>query len=224
MGNLTARTPEGFLAMGLITPKVDVNATTRFVATAARQLKEAGVFVSGWSLLGNDMFERVRARFPLLVIPMLILVLLSLWFAFRAGTEIFLSIAVLLLSASALLAFMSLAGWQWNLMNLMAVPLILGAGVDYSIFMQLALRRHHGNLKESYHAVGRALLLCGGTAVAGFASLGLSSNAGMSSLGLVCAVGIGLNMVISVYLLPVWWRLCRTGAGDVVKNRASSGH
>ncbi|HEY6170579.1 MAG TPA: lysophospholipid acyltransferase family protein, partial [Verrucomicrobiae bacterium] len=27
----------------------------------------------------------------------------------------------------------------------------------------------------------------------------------MASLGQVCAVGIGWNMVISVYLLPVWW-------------------
>jgi KDO2-lipid IV(A) lauroyltransferase len=29
----------------------------------------------------------------------------------------------------------------------------------------------------------------------------------MSSLGQVCAVGIGGNMLISVFLLPVWWRV-----------------
>ena len=71
--------------------------------------------------------------------------------------------------------------------------------------MQLALRRHHGNLAEAHFAVGRALLLCGGTAIAGFGSLSLSSNAGMASLGQICAVGVGLNMLISVYLLPAWW-------------------
>ena len=63
------------------------------------------------------------------------------------------------------------------------LPLMLGSGVDYSIFMQLALRRHHGNLAAAHLAVGRALLLCGGTAVAGFGSLSFSTNAGMSSLG-----------------------------------------
>ena len=62
----------------------------------------------------------------------------------------------------------------------MALPLILGTGVDYSIFMQLALRRHGGDLQLAHRSVGRALLLCGGTAIAGFGSLGLSSNAGMS--------------------------------------------
>jgi KDO2-lipid IV(A) lauroyltransferase len=72
--------------------------------------------------------------------------------------------------------------------------------------MQLALRRHHGNLREARRSVGRALLLCGGTAIAGFSSLGFSSNAGMASLGRVCAVGIAGNMLLSVMALPVWWK------------------
>ena len=89
----------------------------------------------------------------------------------------------------------------------MALPLILGTGVDYSIFMQLALRRHGGDLKLAHASVGKALLLCGGTAIAGFGMLGLSSNTGLSSLGRVCAIGIAGNMLISVFLLPVWWKL-----------------
>ena len=54
-------------------------------------------------------------------------------------------------------------------------------------------------------SIGRALLLCGGTAMAGFGSLAWSSYPGMASLGKVCAVGIGANMLISVFLLPAWW-------------------
>jgi KDO2-lipid IV(A) lauroyltransferase len=106
---------------------------------------------------------------------------------------------------------MKICGWTWNLFNLMALPLILGTGVDYSIFMQLALRRHGGDLKLAHQSVGKALLLCGGTAIAGFGTLGLSGNAGLSSLGRVCAIGIAANMLISVFLLPVWWKFL-TGA------------
>jgi predicted RND superfamily exporter protein len=43
--------------------------------------------------------------------------------------------------------------------------------------------------------------------VAGFGSLAFSSNLGMAGLGKVCAVGIGANMLISVFLLPAWWLL-----------------
>src|SRR6185436_6129667 len=113
--------------------------------------------------------------------------------AFRRWEEIVLSLGILLLSGLCLLAVMRLLGWSWNLLNLMALPLILGTGVDYSIFMQLALRRHHGDLRVAHSSVGRALLLCGGTAVAGFGSLGLSGNAGMASLGRACAAGIASN-------------------------------
>jgi lauroyl/myristoyl acyltransferase len=137
--------------------------------------------------------------------------LLSLWLAFRRFAEIFASLAVLALSGLCLLAAMKLIGWQWNLLNLMALPLILGTGVDYSIFMQLALRRHGGDLQLAHRSVGRALLLCGGTAIAGFGTLGLSSNAGMSSLGRVCAVGIAGNMLFSIILLPVWWKYFHGG-------------
>src|SRR5262249_34971905 len=140
-----------------------------------------------------------------LLLPMLSLVLLSLLLAFRAWQEVTLSILVLALSGICLLTIMRLAGWSWNLLNLMALPLILGTGVDYSIFMQLALRRYGGDMEMAHRSVGRALLLCGGTAIAGFGSLAWSSNAGMASLGQVCAAGIAGNMLISVLLLPIWW-------------------
>jgi lauroyl/myristoyl acyltransferase len=136
-----------------------------------------------------------------------VLVLLSLWFAFRRPTEILLGLGVLGLSGVCLLATMALAGWTWNLMNLMALPLMLGTGVDYTIFIQLALRRHGGDLLAVRRSVGRALMLCGGTAVAGFGSLAFSSNLGMASLGKVCAVGIGANALVSIFLLPAWWQL-----------------
>jgi lauroyl/myristoyl acyltransferase len=149
-----------------------------------------------------------------LVLPMIGLVLLSLWLAFRRFAEVLLSLAVLFVSGLCLLAVMRIMGWSWNLLNLMALPLILGTGVDYSLFMQLALRRHHGNLEEAHRSVGRALLLCGGTAVSGFGSLGLSSNAGMAGLGQVCAVGIAANVLLAVYLLPVWWKRFSQGSAD----------
>src|SRR5262249_45683989 len=70
----------------------------------------------------------------------------------------------------------------------------------------LALRRHRGDLRVARRSVGRALLLCGGTAGGGFCSLGLSSNAGMASLRQGCAVGVAVDMLSSLVRLPVWWK------------------
>jgi predicted RND superfamily exporter protein len=217
-----ARTPDECLVMGLVYP-----ATNRVDAAAlvglSRQLAQGHALLSGWELLGSATLKRVQSKMWQLVAPMVALVLLSLWFAFRRATEIFLGLAVLCLSGVCLLATMALAGWNWNLMNLMALPLMLGTGVDYTIFIQLALRRHGGDLAAVRRSVGRALMLCGGTAVAGFGSLALSSNLGMASLGQVCAVGIGANMLISVFLLPAWWRLCQGGTWRVTSDTEPAG-
>src|SRR5208283_2420469 len=201
-----ARTPDECRVMGLIYPatnKVDAAELTAL----SKILAQNHALLSGWELLGSATLKRVQSKMWQVVTPMVVLVLLSLWFAFRRATEIFLGLAVLCLSALILLATMSLTGWTWNLMNLMALPLMLGTGVDYTIFIQLALRRHGGDLIAVRRSVGRALMLCGGTAVAGFGSLAFSSILGMASLGKVCGVGIGANMLISVFLLPAWWRL-----------------
>ncbi len=211
-----SRTADQDLVMGLVYPATN-HVEAAALAALSRQLAQEQAYLSGWQLLGAATLKRVKSKMWQLVTPMVVLVMASLWFAFRRGTEILLGLAVLLLSGLVLLAVMALAGWSWNLLNLMAVPLILGTGVDYSIFMQLALRRHGGDLVLVRRSIGRALLLCGGTAIAGFSSLAWSSNPGMASLGKVCAVGIGANMLLAVFLLPAWW----AGASSKSEGRGS---
>ena len=209
--NLASRGPDGFLAAGYLFPPERRGVHPDFTRLSS-DLAAHGVLLSSWELLGGTVLSVVQRNLWKLVVPMLALVLVSLWMAFKRSSEILLSLLVLLFSGLILLAVMRLLGWSWNLLNLMAVPLILGTGVDYSIFMQLALRRHDGDFSEAHRSVGRALLLCGGAALAGFGSLGLSSNEGMASLGRVCAVGVAANMLAAVFLLPAWWRrLCYIG-------------
>jgi predicted RND superfamily exporter protein len=110
---------------------------------------------------------------------------------------------------------MVLLDWPWNLMNVMALPLLFGAGVDYSIHIQFALRRYGGNLSRVRQTVGRAILLCGISTASGFGTLGFASNAGLAGLGRVCAAGILITSLVSVFLLPAWWRtLPRSGKDE----------
>jgi uncharacterized protein len=208
LNRFVIRSPDQILVVGLIYPPAKHMNAAALIGLSHR-LAQDNCYLSSWDLLGVATLKRVESRMWQVVTPMVVLVLLSLWFAFRRTTEILLGAAVLCMSGVCLLAIMALTGWTWNLMNLMAMPLMLGTGVDYTIFIQLALRRHGGDLKAVRHSVGRALMLCGATAVTGFGSLGMSSNPGMASLGRVCAVGIGANMLISVFLLPAWWSLTR---------------
>lgn len=201
-----SRQPEQQFAVAFLYPSTNAVGLSAFSELEA-DLPRQQTWLSSWELLGGTILDSMQKNIWKLVIPMVVLILASLWLAFRSLREIILSLSVLVVSGLCLLAIMGVFGMSWNLLNLMAVPLLLGTGIDYSIFMQGALRRHQGDLAIAHQSVGRALLLCGGTAIAGFGGLGLSSNAGMASLGQVCAIGIAGNMLFSVYLLPTWWKM-----------------
>ncbi|MBI3870514.1 MAG: MMPL family transporter [Verrucomicrobia bacterium] len=221
MERLAVREPTQVWSAGFLFPPAqegNLSALRQFATTLPRD----GVWLGSWPLLGVEILEVVIRNWWKLTLLMLVLVLASLWLAFRSVVEIILSLGALLFSGLILLAVMRAMGMSWNLLNLMAVPLILGTGVDYSLFMQLALRRHDGDLNTAFHSVGKALLLCGGAAVTGFASLGISSNMGMASLGQVCAIGVGANMLISIFALPLLWNRLKRHYPASDSNKPSS--
>jgi predicted exporter len=197
----TARSTNGLLAVGFVYAPTNNPAHQVLRST----LDASDIFLTGWELLGTTITGLVTKELPRICLSVLALVVATLWLAFRNLRDVALSLATIAFSFVALSAVMSLAGWNWNMMNLTALPLLLGLGVDYSIHMQLALRRFAGNPAAAHHSIGRALLLAGATTVAGFAALAFSSNAGMASLGWVCGAGIGCALLTAVYLLPAWW-------------------
>ena len=199
--------PGDFLALGLLYPGTNHTVSPKHLLAALKaELPKDGVLISGWELLGPAMAEMVMDDLPLVFIPILGLVVLTLWLAFRSWPEVFLSLATQVFSFLLLAIIMSLADWKWNMMNLMALPLLLGMGVDFAIHTQLALHRYGGNSEAVRGSIGKALLLAGSTTVAGFAAIAFSSNAGMASLGRVCGVGISCALITAVFFLPVWWQ------------------
>ena len=172
--------------------------------TALRRRQFAGFQVTGWTVLTAALIERTGSDLLRDLAPLSVLLVLMLLVTFRSLSDTLLSLGCLLLSGLALMAVTRLVGWTWNYFNLAALPILLGTGIDYSIHMILALRRHQGDLTAVHQSIGRALWFCGLSTALGFGSLTFASSNGLSSLGLVCGTGILLNMLIAVYLLPHW--------------------
>lgn len=203
-----AGTPRGFVVAGV----VNITAgNSQALERLQQRLPAEGVWLAGWNLLGEALLTRVEGRLWLVMVPMCALLVLMLWLTFGRAGETLLCLAVPCAGALCLLAVMKLAGWSWNLMNLAAVPLLLGAGVDYGIHAQLSLRRHGGDLRAVRRTTGRALFVCAATTMAGFGSLAWSNNAGLASLGQVCAAGIGATLLAGAGALPLWWRMLYAG-------------
>lgn len=212
-----ARTESELLAAGMVTPLAG-----KPLPEPLQQLHLANnqTWITGWPQLVDALLEHIEARLGWLVVAMIALLTTCLWLAFRRWSEVLLSFATLGFSLLLLLGVMAVAGWSWNLMSLMAIPLLLGAGVDYTIHLQLALRRQRGDIRAVRRVTGRAVMLCAATTATGFGSNVFSSNAGLAALGGVCAAGIALTYLMAGYFLPAWW-LCWHGDGAKVDGPAT---
>ncbi|HUF63154.1 MAG TPA: MMPL family transporter [Verrucomicrobiales bacterium] len=203
---LARRGPGDNLLLGIVEPAGP--------QTIPPQPQIPGVFLTGWPSLGPAVVPLIERDIVRVFLPIALVLAAVLAAIFRNGREVLLAVATMAFSALLLLAAMAALHMDWNLMNLSAIPLLLGTGIDYVIHMIFALRRCGGDPQVIHSGIRRALVFCCLSTSAGFASLSLASNQGLSALGQVCSLGILASMLSAALLLPWWWRvlLQRTAA------------
>ena len=162
--------------------------------------------VAAWRLLSGALGPLVKHDLVWVALPMTALLVGMLTLAFRRLRDVVLALLLMVTCGISLIGLMSLFGWDWDMMNISAIPLLLGMGIDYSIHIILALRRERGDIAAVRRGIGRAILLCGSSTSIGFASLVFASSGGLVSLGKICAIGVLLMMGGAVFLLPLIWR------------------
>ena len=168
-----------------------------------RQLaKDHQIGVASWALLRKGMQPLVDRELYQLLIPLVIALMLLAIFMFRNVKETLVLLATMLFSSLFLLTIMSLSGMRWNVINLAAVPLFLGTGIDYGIHMIFAQRDAED--EKSLRGVQKGVIFCALTTIIGFGSLALSSTEGLSSFGIVVSLGVASSAFTSVVLLPLW--------------------
>jgi len=111
------------------------------------------------------------------------------------------TVLVLIMLAGA----MSLFGMTWGFFNMAAVLLLLGTGTDYTILLLLALNRNGGDPSLARKELGLVVFLCCTSAAAGFGCLSWANNAGLAALGKTCALGLLINGLVSLFLVPMIW-------------------
>ena len=105
------------------------------------------------------------------------------------------------LGACMLLGTMATFEIPFTPANLIALPLVMGIGIDDGVHVVHDFRRSTGRYLMSANT-WRALLLTSLTSMIGFGSLSLASHKGLAGLGLVVMIGIASCLLVSVILLP----------------------
>ena len=192
---------DGFFS-GRIQLKEIVTAET---AKDLQVLNTDDVTVSGWEMLRLLLLKRVKDDLYLLFIPATLVLLVALILVFRSWKDAVLTAGVLVTVLFLVNALVVVAGKPWNFLSSMAIPLIVGTGIDYSIHLIFALRRSHGDLAKVWNGVGKGIFFCGLSTVVGFGSLCFASNETLQSMGFFCGIGVLLTMTLSVMVVPTLW-------------------
>jgi predicted RND superfamily exporter protein len=180
-------------------------AVTALINTLAAQ----GIYLTGWHKLGEALSQHALGHGMLAGAAFLAVLFGALFLSLRNLRDTLLVLGITGLSLLAMTGLMRLFSLEWNFLNLCSVTLTIGAGVDYSIHMIFALRQNNGDHAAAFRDVGKALGLCAATTVVGFGSLATAQTIGLASLGINCALGVALNALFALFLLPWMWRAAR---------------
>lgn len=201
--------PEGYFS-GRIQLKDEVSPEN---VKEVQVLNAEGLTVSGWGVLRLLLLERVKKDLYFLFIPATFVLLGALIVVFRSWRDALLTSGILMTVLTLVNAFAVATDRPWNFLSSMAIPLIVGTGIDYSIHLIFALRRNHGDLNKVWNGVGKGIVFCGLSTMVGFGSLTFASNQTLQSMGLFCSVGVFLTMLLSVITVPPLWRAFHHGWG-----------
>ena len=131
--------------------------------------------ISGWSYTLANLIPWSKVKLVELSVVMIAFNIVLLIFLYRKVLPLLILMLSLFLSIGAMVATLKLFAIPLNLFNVLAFPLVLGVGVDYGIYILLAVRQP-GNRELAFATILKPVFLSGLTAVCGFGSLAFARN------------------------------------------------
>ena len=152
-----------------------------------------------------DTTKAVKHSFFAATLYALALIFVLVLIDLRNVWQTLLAMSVLAAGLPMLIVLMGLTGTSWNFANFFALPILIGAGHEYGVFLMHRFREAREDSQRVWRrwdSSDRALLLC---ALVTSSSFGFfwwtADHEGLRSLGLVMALGIACIYLASVMVV-----------------------
>jgi len=180
-----------------------------FEATFLDHMRALDPAVTGMPVLGRFMIDRShRALWTTALLGSLAVLLLVL-LDFRHPVWALLAVAPTFLGGATLLAAMKVLGLAFNPLNVLALTVVLGIGVDDGVHLVHRFLAEGGDVAATLRGTGRSVVLTSLTSLAAFGCLAFTAHRGLSSFAIVLSLGVTLALLHSVLVLPVLLRAAR---------------
>ncbi len=131
----------------------------------------------------------------------LVLIVLIVYAQFRTIRRTIMVFVPLCAGFLVTLGLMGLIGLNFNFINIAALPLLLGIGIDYGVYVCQDYAEN-GSSSSILENVGVPVIMCGLTTIAGFGSLATVGFKGIASMGIIISIGVIACLAGSLLLLP----------------------
>ncbi len=132
----------------------------------------------------------------------LILIALLLIFLLEKKRDALIVLAPLILAGLLTGAASILLNMPFNFANIIALPLLLGIGVDSGVHMVQRFREGTDSVQILRTSTARAVFISSLTTVCSFGNLAFSSHLGTASMGVMLTLGVGFTLICTLIILP----------------------
>ena len=168
------------------------------------QLRQVDADVTGSPVIGYESIQAMKAGYIEGAIYAFLAILLVTCFTLRRVGDTLLAVLPLALGVIWTAGLMHLFGLQFNLANLVAIPLIIGIGVENGIHIVHRFREAGESGPELVAgSTGQAVALFSLTTMVGFGSLMVARYYGIFSMGLLLTIAVGSVLIASLAVLPM---------------------
>ena len=185
-----------------IYPKQDMQDDTA-LREFVRAIQSVSPGVTGAPVMNLEASDAVATAFRQAFLYAFIAITLMLYILLARKKDVFLVLIPLLMAAVITGGISVLAGLPLNFANVIALPLLLGIGVDSGIHI---IHRFRTDLPDGKSILAtssaRAVVVSSLTTMGGVGNLALSPHAGTASMGMLLTLGIGVTLACMLLVLP----------------------
>lgn len=186
-----------------IYPAENIN-NNQALRSFVRAIQQEAPQATGAPVISLEAGEAVVQAFILAFSLALAGITIILLVMLRSVASTLLVLIPLLLAALFTGAATVLLGVQFNFANIIALPLLLGIGLDSGLHMVHRSRSDGTTHEELMHtSTTRAIFYSALTTLVGFGSLAFSSHQGTASMGVLLTIGLALTLICILIILPV---------------------
>ncbi len=185
-----------------IYPKQDMQDDTA-LREFVRAIQSVSPEVTGAPVMNLEASDAVATAFRQAFLYAFIAITIMLYILLARKKDVFLVLIPLLMAAVITGGISVLAGLPFNFANVIALPLLLGIGVDSGIHI---IHRFRTDLPDGKNILAtssaRAVVVSSLTTMGGVGNLALSPHAGTASMGMLLTLGIGVTLACMLLVLP----------------------